>query len=194
MRTSGPLTAAVGILLAAVTVFQAVYLRELGFRVRTQCVRSEMRGLAAALNARLERDLALLDHNAPSTERALTGLAADWPSLDWALLTGADGTRLACSGTAPALPAEELDAAARAPLAELPRIHRTGGDTLAALTRLRVGERDMVLAAGLSGEAAALTGPLWALGVGTLCAGLGAALLLVVRGLVETAAARRAGG
>lgn len=187
-RLTGPLSAATGVLLAAVTLLHAAYLWNLPSRVRGEYARAELRGLSQALRCRLERDLKLLDHNAPAMERALQELVAGSTSLRWAALYEAEGRRLAEAGPAARLRPDQLAAARRE---RLPQIHRLSAGEILGLTRLWVAEREMVLAAGFSPEGETAADRLGPIIAGALAAGLAASFLLVARGLIETAAARR---
>jgi hypothetical protein len=185
MRLSGLLTVTAGALLAAVSVLQALHLRAMPDRARTECARAELRGLVAALRWRMERDLCLRDSNLPSTRRALEELAADWPAVRWAALHEADGRRLTSCGAAEEVSPDEIrEELCRRPDVP-PAIRSRPGGSLVGLVRLSVARRELVLAAGLSAPDVTERGTLAALSAGSLIAGLAAAALLVIRGLTE---------
>ncbi len=190
-RLIGPLTAAAGVLLAAVTLLQATHLRNLSLRVRRAQARAEMRGLGEGLRWRLERDLVLRDLNTPATERALREMVADSDSLRWAALYEPEGRRLAEGGPAVRLSPDQLAVATTARRGGLPAVQELSDGELLGLTRLWVAQREMVLAAGFSPKGEPAPASMGRLTAGALCAGLAASFLLVARGLIEMLAGRR---
>ncbi len=190
MRLNGPLTAAAGTLLLVLTALHVRHLRLIPVHLQLESARSELRGLSAAIRWRLERDLALQDQNAPSMKRALRGAVTDSPSLEWAALHATSGKRLAAAGPAPDLPAS-LFAGAGGRSDGQPEVFETDGGRVRGLARIWIAEREMVLAVGFLRPASPLADRVRALSLGTLAAGVTAALLLMVKGLGEIAAARR---
>ncbi|MHC4914554.1 MAG: hypothetical protein ACYTGB_03600 [Planctomycetota bacterium] len=187
MRLNGPLTAAAGVLLLLLTALHVRRLNELPGRVRLDSASAEIRGLAAAVRWRLERDLVLRDHNAPSTKRALEEAISDSPVLEWAALYSASGERLAVAGAAPDV-AAEVQAGAGGRSDGQPEVSQAGADLVRGTTRIWIAQREMILAVGLRCPASELTGRVRALSLGTLAAGVTAGLLILIRGLAETAA------
>lgn len=189
-QLGGWLTVLAGLLLSAVVVVQAVSLERLGLE---EAARDEARGLAASLRARLELDRAMLDLNGPGMRRALDQLGG-WPhSLESAGLYEPDGRELSATAGAPAPAGAELEALARARPEEMPVVKALGGRKFLALTRLKVGAREMVLAMGLAPQGwRPGAARIWSAMVIDLAALAGAALFLALRGAAQALAARRA--
>ena len=170
---------------------QAVSLERLG---REEAARDQARDLAASVRWRLELGRAMLDLNAPAMRRALDELGR-WPHpLEWAGLYDADGEPLSTTTGAPAVARAEIQALARTRPDELPVVKPLGDKRFLALTRLRIGAREMVLAMGLAPEGwRPGAAPIWSAMVADLAALAGAALFLAFRGTAQVLAGRRAG-
>jgi len=195
MRLRGWLTVAAGLCLALLVSRQAVRLDRLG---REEAARDEARGLTEAVRSRLEISRAMLDLNDASMARTLVEVGR-WPStLRWAALyTNEDPARpLAESGTrAGPLPEEgDLRSLGRAAPESLPVMRAIPGDAFMALTRLRIGARDLTLAMVLApqGWRQGAAG-IWSVTVTCLAALAGAALLLVWHGSVDILSSRALG-
>lgn len=188
------MTALAGALLAAVTIVQALHLAGLRAATRRTAARAEARGLTEALRCRLEQQRALYDLNSPAMERSLADLAAHDPALAWAALHESSGRRLAAAGPAEEIAPESFDRTAGAAPDELPLVQEGPENRLLALTRLQVGERELVLALALApaDEDLESAGLAFLIPAG-LSAGLAASALLLLRGLAEAAAGRRKG-
>ena len=192
MKLAGPLSVAAGILLAIVTLLQAGYLSGSATRSHRRELRAEIRGLSAALLWRMKSDLVLHDHNRPSMERALRDLIETSPLISGAGLSTTDNTLLARSGKGlDNIPRDLVAGICSSRPEDLPLIMPAGaGHRLAVGTRFQLGSREMILTAVSETRPSPDIARASVLAISSLAAGLSAALLLVIRGIIETARKR----
>jgi hypothetical protein len=191
VRLRGWLTISAGLCLGLLTAFQASRLRQLGLR---EAARDEARDLAAELRWRLDLNRAMLDLNGASMGRALREIGR-WPHpLEWAGLYGSGERPLASAGDGSRHGPGEADRRALAAAApeDLPVVRPLADDRFLAMTRLRIGERDLALAMVLAppGWRPGADG-IWSAISVCLVALAAAALLLVWHGASDILAIRR---
>jgi hypothetical protein len=181
---------AAGLALGLIVSLQSGRLLGLGRLVREQCLQAELAGTASALRWRLEHDLAVGNHNTPALQAGLEDVLLDIRRLGWAALYTEDGQRLAAAGPALELSPDMLRETAHFPPDELPRTVSGPDRKILGVTRLRLGRRELVLAAGPGQDRVEEMTAADLLGKGTLVIGLAASVLLLTHGLVAGAAGK----
>jgi hypothetical protein len=192
VRLRGWLTISAGLALGLLTAAQAWQLKQLGL---SEAARDHARELTASLRWRLELSRATLDLNDSSMALAVREFGR-WPHpLEWAGLYGPGRRLVGWAGERPSgYSLSDADSAALASTEpeDLPTIRPLAGDRFLALTRLRIGERELTLAMVLapSGWRAAAAG-FWSVLSVCLAALAAAALLLVWHGTTDILVLRR---
>jgi hypothetical protein len=191
VRFRGWLTISAGLGLGALVAIQASRLAYLG---RQEAARDEARGLSAALRGRLDFHRLMLDLNGTAMRRALQDLGR-WPQgLEWAGLYGPDrGPLSSAGGTSSGGPADaDFEALAACGPGDLPVLRQLPDGKFMAVTRFRIGERDLTLAMVLAVEGwRPGAAGLWSVLATCLTALVAAAFLLVWLGAIDILATRR---
>jgi len=193
VRLRGWLSISAGLGLGVLVAFQASRLVHLG---RQEAARDEARGLSEALRWHLDFQRLMLDLNGASMRQALRDLGR-WPhALEWAGLYESDSRPISSAGETSAggpVP-KDFEALAASGPADLPVLRELPNGKFLAVTRFRIGERELTLAMVLAVEGwRPGAAGLWSVLATCLTALVGAALLLVWLGAANVLAARRPG-
>lgn len=191
MRLRGWLSISAGLALGMLIAIQASRLVSLG---RQEAARDEARGLTEALRGRLDFQRLMLDLNGASMRQALQDLGR-WPrALEWAGLYASGNSPISSAGeTSAGGPVDgDFDALAASSPGDLPMLRELPDSKFMAMTRFRIGERDLTLAMVLAPEGwRPGAAGLWSVLATCLTALVAAALLLVWLGATDILAARR---